>query len=333
MVDRGILRSLLLDMKSTLLRALSPFFGHSLDIGSGCPYALWFSVSGHANRGTVLLQCRELRLAPFIRQEYDRHEDCLDMQISFTVLGTTGYELPAGEIVCADFLLDRLALSSEADFRADIHYLEIVDLTVTGPGSVTTGGGFMGGGFGVEGALVGMGASSILNAITSQTKMHTFLNVITHSGEVYLHCGTLEPGVLRMILAPTFTALRRLDGDWLAQRMKRIEAYNAENRLSEEDYVQMKLRLQSIIEPPLYLSGYQVKTLAEGGNANMSGVKVDDVIVRYASQKIHSDDDLSTAIMSGHPKPYLLVLRQGQLLKLNVARGRLGMVGSIVTLR
>lgn len=254
------------------------------------------------------------------------------MQISFTVLGGAGYELPVGEVVYANFLTDRLTLTSEAGFQVEIHYLEIADLAVTGPGSVTTGGGFMGGGFGVEGALVGMGIGSILNAITSQTKTHTFLNVITHNGEIYLHCGMLEPTVLRMILAPAFTALRRLDVNWMSKRMKLIEGSYAQNALSEEDYVQLVARLKAPIESSLYRKGYRVKTLVEGGNANMNGVRIDDVIVRYQSRHIHSNEDLSAAIGADHPRPYVLVLRQGQLLKFNVARGRLGMEGTIVSL-
>lgn len=254
------------------------------------------------------------------------------MQISFTVLGGAGYELPVGEMVSVNFFTDRLTLTSDAGFQVEIHFLEIADLIVTGPGSVTTGGGFMGGGFGVEGALVGMGIASILNAITSQTKTHTFLNVITHNGEIYLHCGVLEPTVLRMILAPTFTALRRLDVEWMAKRLKLIELNYAQRTLNEEDYVHLIARLKAPTESSPYRSGYRVKALIEGGNANMNGVRVDDVIVRYGSRHIYSNEDLSAAIAGGHTKPYILLLRQGQLIKLNIAPGRLGMEGSIISL-
>lgn len=44
-VDRGILRSLLPDTKSSALRALCPPLGDPLDIGLGCPYALDFSIN------------------------------------------------------------------------------------------------------------------------------------------------------------------------------------------------------------------------------------------------------------------------------------------------
>src|SRR5262249_16799941 len=81
-----------------------------------------------------------------------------------------------------------------------IPYPEIVDFSITGPGTVTTGGGFIGGGFGVAGALEGMAVAAVLNALTSRTKVHTFIGLVTHQGELFLHYEGMEPGALRIAL-------------------------------------------------------------------------------------------------------------------------------------
>ncbi len=92
----------------------------------------------------------------------------------------------------------------------DVLVLPLVNVTgisIGGPGAVTKGGGFIGGGFGLEGAAIGIGIASILNAITTRTKIFTVVQIATQKSEVFLHYGYLEPSALRIELSPVFVAL------------------------------------------------------------------------------------------------------------------------------
>lgn len=164
-----------------------------------------------------------------------------------TFLGGCGYTFAVGQRLEVRFSSDAIRLqASEEGGAAEIFYPELVDLAVTGPGAVSTGGGFIGGGFGFEGALKGMAISAVLNLLTSRTKVHTFLQIVTHQGEVFLHYGGLDPGALRIVLSPVFTRLRRTDAGWLAARLQRLDALRSQGAVSEEQFASLKARLLSV---------------------------------------------------------------------------------------
>jgi hypothetical protein len=73
---------------------------------------------------------------------------------------------------------------------------------IYGPGAVTTGGGFIGGGFGVVGAAVGIAIATALNALTTKTSLVTFIRLAEPQRELFVHYGILEPGALRVELSP-----------------------------------------------------------------------------------------------------------------------------------
>ena len=167
-----------------------------------------------------------------------------------TLLGGCGYPFAIGQRLDVWFSSDAIRLqASEGGSPAEIFYPEIVDLAVTGPGAVTTGGGFIGGGFGFEGAVQGMAIAAVLNLLTSRSKVHTFLQIVTHQGEIFLHYGGLEPGALRIALSPVFTHLRRSDPGWLDARLQRLDALRSQAALSEEQFASLKARLLSAPRP------------------------------------------------------------------------------------
>jgi hypothetical protein len=161
-----------------------------------------------------------------------------------TFVGGCGYPFAVGQQIDVRFSSDAIRLQATNETgAAEIFYPELVDLTVTGPGAVTTGGGFIGGGFGFEGALKGMAIATVLNLLTSRTKVHTFLQLVTHQGEVFLHYGGLEPGAVRIVLSPVFTHLRRTEPGWLDTRLQRLDALRAQGAVSEEQFASLKARL------------------------------------------------------------------------------------------
>ena len=132
-------------------------------------------------------------------------------------------------------------VAREASFSVPL--LEVCTIEIAGPGTVTTGGGFAGGGFGVEGALEGIAIATVLNALTIKSKIHTLVTLTTNVGELHFHYSAMEPAALRMALAPTLTALRRLDPKWQETRLAVLEYERKYRGLSDDECERLKTRV------------------------------------------------------------------------------------------
>lgn len=87
-------------------------------------------------------------------------------------------------------------------------YSSIINLVVDGPGTVTTGGGFVGGGFGVKGAVEGMLMATVLNKLTTQTTVTSFIEIQDAERHVVLSNDRDAPDVLALRLRPVFARIR-----------------------------------------------------------------------------------------------------------------------------
>lgn len=83
------------------------------------------------------------------------------------------------------------------------------DVSLGGPGIVTSGGGFVGGGFGMKGAAEGMIAASVLNALTTSSQVNSIVRLDTELGEVFLHSTEATPEQLRVMLSPVFWRIQQ----------------------------------------------------------------------------------------------------------------------------
>jgi len=145
-----------------------------------------------------------------------------------TVLGGSGHPVVVGKIVNRRFSEVQVELEHpDRGVRDKIHYAEILELLIGGPGAVTTGGSFIGGGFGVAGALEGIAVATVLNLLTTRTRLFTIMQFSTHRGEVFLHYGALEPGALRIALSSVLTRLRFFDPSWTEKKLQRLETLRA----------------------------------------------------------------------------------------------------------
>lgn len=96
------------------------------------------------------------------------------------VLGGHGLGLATGAVVEVVFWRSALTIRTPASVQlgktspqhAEIPYDDVVALEIGGPGAKRTGGGFVGGGFGLEGAAEGMLIASALNLLTHEDDGH-----------------------------------------------------------------------------------------------------------------------------------------------------------------
>jgi hypothetical protein len=89
-----------------------------------------------------------------------------------------------------------------------VPFRRLTDFRIWGPGAVTSGGGVIGGGFGLEGAAVGMLAATAINAATTRTTITTYLTIRGQREELtFLYAGN-TPHALQLELAHVFGALR-----------------------------------------------------------------------------------------------------------------------------
>lgn len=108
------------------------------------------------------------------------------------------------------FLTSSLLLQDHRGERtfAQMTYASIVNLVVDGPGTVTTGGGFVGGGFGVKGAVEGMLMATVLNKLTTQTTVTSFIEIQDSKTHVVLSSDREAPDALALRLRPVFARIR-----------------------------------------------------------------------------------------------------------------------------
>jgi hypothetical protein len=127
--------------------------------------------------------------------------------LSGLVLGGAGVPVASG--VRIDVTLERTGLTMAAhDEVIRWAWSDVIAISIRGPGKVTSGGGFIGGGFGVDGAVVGIATASLLNALTTRTSILTIVQLDFTDGELFLHTDAAEPEALRISLSPAFVAQR-----------------------------------------------------------------------------------------------------------------------------
>ena len=157
----------------------------------------------------------------------------------WTVLGGYGFELEPGTVLALAVSGGLLTFTDgPMRRRIEIAAADLEALEVGGPGATQSGGGFIGGGFGLEGMAVGFLAASVLNGLTSKTSVNSTLRVAGTSGELILHHGALIPDEIRFVLAPAFGMLAA------AQRQRALpRSAEAPNSTAQEDVVSQLERI------------------------------------------------------------------------------------------
>ncbi len=108
------------------------------------------------------------------------------------------------------FLADSMAVfpSRRTNALVQVPYRDIDVVDIGGPGLVKSGGGFVGGGFGVAGAVESMAIATALNTLTTKTKIRTVVRIQAVQCELFLLCTTAGPEALRIGLSQALGAIR-----------------------------------------------------------------------------------------------------------------------------
>jgi hypothetical protein len=170
--------------------------------------------------------------------------------IRATVLGGTSRDFPAHVAAVASFDEERVCIRAESSRSLELSTAQIRSLKVEGPGLVKTGGGVVGGGFGVDGAIAGIAIAAALNALTTTSRINTLIYLNWTQGEIFLHTDVVEPEPLRIALSATFAAVEASknaapldsDADWIS-RLERLAALHSTGSLTDEEFTAAKARL------------------------------------------------------------------------------------------
>lgn len=173
-------------------------------------------------------------------------QQCQSSPIPVLHLGGSGYPFNEDEVVAMYIEADQIVFdrSSAAPFSVAMHGIENVE--VGGRGMVTTGGGFIGGGFGLTGFVIGAATSAAANRLTQKTNVETLLRISTNDGEINLFTSEILPQDLDLLLAPVRTNLttrRSASSVSALEQLERLSVLHEANALTDEEFEAQKQRL------------------------------------------------------------------------------------------
>lgn len=170
--------------------------------------------------------------------------------VKVNVQGGVGWESLSGRELL-------LSLDSQCLFLTDLNafsensipFNEVLNIEISGPGTTTTGGEFSGGGFGVQGFLVGAAASTVLNILTARTSTKTIVRIDTKGAEIFLLIDTREPDEVRLLLSPVYAATSLSETVYISNNNSQVDEILKLNSLresgviSEDEFSTLKSRL------------------------------------------------------------------------------------------
>jgi hypothetical protein len=201
---------------------------------------------GPVQKGHLQRQMQRLQEAIAANVEGLRLRDCI-------FLGGHGFELRTGARCSLLFRSEDALLEPTGGDAVSFDYKHIDVVEIGGKGLMKSGGGFIGGGFGAEGALVGMGIASALNSLTSTKAIDTVINLKARDRQAWLRYPHETPEALRIRLAgelATIEAARREQDRAESQgqrsvsdELARLHDLHSQGALTDDEYSAAKARL------------------------------------------------------------------------------------------
>lgn len=242
------------------VKEIKPFWTNPRQISMVIPlnYPLWArSVVVHAGGVTQCnIAINELdrsrrRIAAEQAIAEQRELASIDQYYSATIVGVINLDLPEG--VAAEVVIGLNTIEirvCDVSHCASIDIKEVVKIDISGPGTVTTNAGLVGGGFGFEGAVWGIAAASVINALTTTSTTNTFLTIATRRSSLTIHTSQYDTEALRMRLSSIIAAAESranlpaesTNAD-IPGKIKQLGELKAQGLLSEEEFTIAKMKI------------------------------------------------------------------------------------------
>lgn len=173
-------------------------------------------------------------------------------EIKVIAQGGAGWQHLSGKSLLLSLSSDSLHLTDlDGIDEHSITFNRITDISISGPGTVTKGGGAVGGGFGVEGFLVGAAAASLINLLTTHTTTKTLVKICANGTELFLLTSNLDPDGMRLYLSPAFAQLSVAERDTsktpasvgVADELSKLNELRKAGTINDDEFALLKGRL------------------------------------------------------------------------------------------
>lgn len=126
---------------------------------------------------------------------------------------------------------------------------DVIDIEISGPGKKTSNAGIIGGGFGVEVAIKGIAAATIVNILTTRSSVRTFIRIATRENEIILFTSDIEPDDARIYLSKIYASSRNQISNTrnlgIAEQITALQKLKQDGVLSEQEFNQAKIKILS----------------------------------------------------------------------------------------
>src|ERR1700686_2181772 len=172
----------------------------------------------------------------------------------FTLEAAGGTRLPIGSGCLIDFARDGITIKSAGGVTEQVPYEQVHALQVTGS-TTRTGGGAIGGGFGLEGMAEGMMVAGVINALTSRTSTFCVIRLATNSAEYVFASYDQNASVVQMLLTPVQPRIRRgqaapqpppvspVSASSIADELTKLAKLRDDGVLNDAEFASAKARL------------------------------------------------------------------------------------------
>jgi hypothetical protein len=125
-------------------------------------------------------------------------------------------------------------------------YSDAIAIEFDGPGRITKGGGYIGGGLGLIGAAEGVAIATILNGITRKSEIRSIIRWESRSMEAFFFTDSATPGDLRIAFSPVRSRMNQFGtvvNDDPLDRLERLVKLHREGSLTDQEFAEMKARI------------------------------------------------------------------------------------------
>jgi hypothetical protein len=165
----------------------------------------------------------------------------------FTLAAGGGTRIPVGSSCVIDFVSSGMRIAG-GGVEESVPYHDVHALQVSGSTTRSSAGVF-GGGFGVAGAAEGILAASVINSLTSSTKVFSLVRIAARSAEYVLVSTTVDSGALNMMLTPVQLRIRQAQAQSpaattsVADELTKLAQLRDAGALSDAEFGAAKTRL------------------------------------------------------------------------------------------